>query len=83
MRAFSLVISLVVASLPPQAQTPPAVAAGSSTASDSRVWLGRYAEYEDFLRAAEIERVESFSVGVTGHTKHVFFKAGGLAPLRC
>jgi hypothetical protein len=44
------------------------------------VWVGRYAEYEDFLRTAEIERVESFKAGVTGHTKHVFFKPGGLVP---
>jgi len=77
---LSLAASLLVATLSAQAQTPPAATAGSLTPSGSRVWLGRYAEYEDFLRTAEVERVESLKVGVTGHTKHVFFKPGGLAP---
>jgi hypothetical protein len=77
---LSLVASFVVASLSAQAQTPTAATARSLTPSGSRVWLGRYAEYEDFLRSAEIERVASLKVGVTGHTKHVFFKPGGLAP---
>jgi hypothetical protein len=75
---FSLVASLIAASLSAGAQTPAAATPGSATPSGSRVWLGRYAEYEDFLRTAEIERVESFKVGITGHTKHVFFKPGGL-----
>jgi hypothetical protein len=80
MLAFlSLVVSFVVASLSAHAQAPAAAAAGSSAPSGSKVWPGRYAEYEDFLRSAEIERVQSFKAGITGHTKHVFFKPGGLA----
>jgi hypothetical protein len=77
---LSLVASLIVASLSVRAQTPAAAAPDSVTLSSSRVWVGRYAEYEDFLRTADIERVESFKAGITGHTKHVFFKPGGLAP---
>src|SRR5262245_54916815 len=81
MRAFpSLAVVLFVASLPSQAQTPPAATAVPSAPSGSKVWLGRYAEYEDFLRTADIAGIQSFKAGVTGHTTHVFFKPGGLAP---
>ncbi len=58
---------------PTPAPSPPA------TSSDSRVWIGRYSEYENFLSTVEIERTESFSAGVTGGTMHAFFKPGGLA----
>lgn len=49
-------------------QTPPA----SPSATSSKVWIGRYAEYERFLRTAVIDRTG-------GTTQRVFFEAGGLA----
>jgi hypothetical protein len=47
-------------------------------AQGSKVWLGRNAEYEEYLRTAEIERSTGTSVGVLG-PRHAYFKPGGLA----
>ena len=58
-----------------QSATPAAVSAPAS----SKVWVGHYAEYEEFLRTAEIARLENPKEGVTGGTRHAFFKPGGLA----
>jgi hypothetical protein len=44
----------------------------------SKVWLGRYAEYEAFLTTAKIERFETTKTGIT-MPKHCFFAPGGLA----
>jgi hypothetical protein len=52
-----------------QAQTP---------AAGAKVWIGRYAEFEEFIRTSSIERFEETKVGVT-RPKHAFFTAGGLA----
>ena len=64
---------------PAPAQQPPAAAeqvpaAAPSAAPSSKVWIGRYAEYEEFLRTAVIDRTT-----LTGTTLRVFFKPGGLA----
>jgi hypothetical protein len=59
------------------AQTLPSASATSATSS--KVWVGRYAEYEEFLRTVEIERLANPKVGKTGGTKYAFFKPGGLA----
>lgn len=57
---------------PPAEQLPPAA---PSAAPSSKVWIGRYAEYEEFLRTAVIDPTT-----VAGATQqHVFFKPGGLA----
>ena len=50
-----------------------------SAPTSSRVWIGHYAEYEQFLRTAVIDRLSNPSVGVTGGTRHAYFKPGGLA----
>ena len=67
----------------PLGQAPAPAAASASTVSpgpsSSKVWVGHYAEYEDFLRTAEIVRTEAPKEGVTGGTTHVYFKPGGLA----
>ncbi|HMD36995.1 MAG TPA: hypothetical protein VKH42_18605 [Vicinamibacterales bacterium] len=44
----------------------------------SRIWIGRYAEFEQFLRTAEIVDTKVTPIGVMA-PKHVFFKPGGLA----
>jgi len=55
----------------PRAQTPP-------FPPSSKVWVGRYAEYEAFLKTAPFQRVEGVSLGVTS-PRHAFFAPGGLA----
>ncbi len=55
----------------PQAASPPAPAS-------ARVWVGRYAEFEEFLRIAEIERTTSVGTGILG-IRRAHFKPGGLA----
>jgi hypothetical protein len=51
------------------------VAATSPSAeSGSKVWIGHYAEYEEFLRNAVVDRTVDM-----GAATHVFFKPGGLA----
>ncbi|MCG6926223.1 MAG: phosphatidylinositol 4-kinase [Acidobacteria bacterium] len=47
-------------------------------ASDARVWIGRHAEFEEFLRTAPIERFKDIGSGVTG-AQRAFFRPGGLA----
>jgi hypothetical protein len=59
---------------PASAATPPATSAPAA----SKIWIGHYAEYEEFLRTVEIVRTEGFKKGVTGKTKHAFLKPGGL-----
>ena len=59
-----------VGTAPALAQTP--------QPSSSKIWVGRYAEFEDFLRTADIERTTNVSVGVLG-IRRAYFKAGGLA----
>jgi hypothetical protein len=44
----------------------------------ARAWVGRHAEYGEFLRTAPIEHSERIGVGVTG-AKRAFFLPGGLA----
>jgi hypothetical protein len=84
----------VVLALPPShAQEPaaaPAPASGTAAAEaapaaarladpiGSKIWLGHYAEYEDYLRTAAIQKVGDIPVGVT-KPKRAFFEPGGLA----
>ena len=60
------------ASLAAQASAPAAAPA------TTRVWIGHYAQYEEFLRTAAIERVEKIPVGVT-NPERAYFAAGALA----
>jgi hypothetical protein len=43
----------------------------------AKVWVGHYAEYEAYLREAEIDKVKDLDVGVT-HPLRIFFPPGGL-----
>jgi hypothetical protein len=72
----AMATSLPLQQPPAPAQQPPAAAeqapaASPSAAPSSKVWIGRYAEYEEFLRTAVIDR--------TTETGRVYFKPGGLA----
>jgi hypothetical protein len=74
-----LSVTSVLASLqqPAQAVAAPA-AAQAAEPSSSKIWVGRYGEFEEFLRTAEIERTTNVSTGVLG-IKRAYFKPGGLA----
>jgi len=47
-------------------------------AAGSKVWLGRYAEFEEYLKAAPIETIGDIPIGVT-KPKRAFFIKGGIA----
>ena len=53
-------------------------AAQAAESSSSKIWVGRYKEFEGFLGTAEIERTTTVSTGVLG-IKRAYFKPGGLA----
>ena len=61
-----------------QQQSDVRAAAPVKAPTDSRVWIGRYAEFEAYLQSAAIERQEDIGTGVT-RPKHAFFTPGGLA----
>jgi hypothetical protein len=61
-----------------QAAAPASPVASEGAATSAKVWVGRHAEFEEFLRNAPIERVEEVPVGVT-KPKRAFFAKGGLA----
>lgn len=61
-----------------QPEPRPAAAAPASKPTTAKVWIGRNAEYEEFLRTADIEKTETMTVGVLG-IKRAYFKPGGLA----
>lgn len=65
----------VAASVPQQSSAQ----ATPSALTSSRVWIGRYNEYEEFLRTVEIDQLANPKVGKTGGTKFASFKPGGLA----
>jgi hypothetical protein len=52
-----------------------ALAAAQTPTTCSKIWLGKEAEIEEFLRTAEIERIEEVPLGVT-KPKRAFFVAG-------
>ena len=84
MKRALLVAATCLAALPLLAQAPAPEAPAAATAAvatqgnGSKVWIGRYAEYEEFLRTAKIERVEKIPLGVT-KPERGFFAPGGLA----
>lgn len=80
--AALLSTSAAIPQEPAAAPTPaPAAAPAPGTAlvaSGSKVWIGREAEFEQFLREAKFARFEEVPVGVTKPVRG-FFEAGGLA----
>ncbi len=55
-----------------------ATAAPPAQPTGSKVWLGRYAEFEEYLMTAPIENIGDVPIGVT-KPKRAFFAKGGLA----
>lgn len=83
--AIGLAALPLLAQAPAPAVVPPAlVAPAASTPAvetqghGSKVWIGRHAEFEEFLRTAPVERVDKIPVGVT-KPERGFFAPGGLA----
>jgi hypothetical protein len=70
--AFVLALPL----LQPLQQT--SAVAPAQTAPSSIIWIGRHADFEEFLRTATIVRFQNTDRGVT-HPRHAFFAPGGLA----
>jgi hypothetical protein len=54
-----------------------AVATAPVPAGSARVWEGRNAEFEEYLRTADIDHFEEIPLGVT-KPKRAYFKPGGL-----
>jgi len=54
-----------------------AASQASAEVASAKVWLGRAAEYENFLKSAEVVRVEEIPVGVTKPVR-CYFAPGGL-----
>jgi len=76
MLALAATLTLVALA---SAQNPPATSAPPETpAVSSKVWIGHYTEYEEYLKTAPIERLTSIPVGVT-HPRRAYFAPGGLA----
>jgi hypothetical protein len=74
-------LALIVALAWPLPQTPPAprpAAAAADPASGSKIWVGRYEEFEEFIRSAPLVRTTDVGSGVT-RPKHGFFAPGGVA----
>lgn len=47
-----------------------------AVSGSARIWEGRAAEFEEYLRAADIDRFDTVPLGVT-HPKRAFLKPGG------
>ena len=52
-------------------------AAAAPSVQSAKVWEGRNAEVEEYIRTAVVDRVAEVPIGVT-HPKRAFFKPGGL-----
>jgi hypothetical protein len=55
-----------------------AVPVSASLATGAKVWIGKYADYEEYLKIAPFDHETDTPIGVT-HPKHAFFTKGGLA----
>jgi hypothetical protein len=61
------------------AQAAPAQAAATEAPASSKIWVGREAEMEEYLRTAPVVRVEELPIGVTKPRRAVF---DGNGPIR-
>jgi len=71
--AASPIVAQVPAPVAPAAASEPALAPAGA-----KIWIGRYAEFEEYLKTAKVARLENLPVGVT-KPKRAFFEPGGLA----
>jgi hypothetical protein len=73
-----LTLALLVSLAIPVLELPARAIAQAQEPADSRIWLGKFTEFEEFLKTAKIDRSTGTSVGVLA-PRHVFFSPGGLA----
>jgi hypothetical protein len=79
MRAVLVVAASLLFVIPPGVTAGEAlVPAEEGPGLGAKVWVGRYAEFEEYLRTAPIERMEKVGQGVTNPDR-AFFAPGGLA----
>ena len=82
MRRWLVALLLVVWTLPLSAQSPAAAPQPQPTAQptatkSAKIWQGRNAEFEEFLRSAPFVKVTNVPIGVT-RPKRGYFAPGGL-----
>lgn len=75
---LGLVFVTTLAPAQPPAVKPEAPPTTPIAVEGSKVWIGREAEFEKFLREAEVDRVANVPVGVT-KPRRAFVKPGGIA----
>ena len=78
--AAALLVALTaVADQAPQTQTAvvPATSVSAPSSAGAKIWVGREAEFEEFLKAAPITRIEEVPIGVTKPMR-AYFEPGGL-----
>src|SRR5689334_5964399 len=75
-RQFSLIVPLWL--LAAAALLAQASAVAPQPSHSARIWTGRNAEFEQFIRDAPIVRIVDVPIGVT-HPKRAYFEPGGLA----
>jgi len=70
-------LTLVVTLVCGLSSLPPLLSAQDVAERSTRTWVGKYQEFEDYIRSAPIVRVENIPIGVT-RPQHGFFEPGGL-----
>jgi len=80
LRVLAAAIFTLVVTAFPQAQQAPAPAPPPTTVvgPSSKIWIGREAEFEQYLRTAKVATTSDIKVGVT-HPHHCVFEPGGIA----
>jgi hypothetical protein len=75
--ALAFLLAGVPASLLAQSSPPAAAPPTATESSSAKVWGGRNAEFEEFIRTAPFARFEDVPIGVT-RPKRGYFEPGGL-----
>jgi hypothetical protein len=71
-----LILWLAITFATPVQEPAASVVVQAQTPASSIIWIGRYAEFEEFLRTAKFDRMQPVKIGVTG-TLHGLFVPGG------
>ena len=80
MRAYKFAFLLFAAAAPLGAQAPAPTAAAQAQAApaeSAKIWQGRNAEFEEFIRQTPFEKITDVPIGVT-RPKRGYFPPGGL-----
>jgi hypothetical protein len=75
--ALILAAAWLLVDAPVQLTARQAAAVAPAANRSAKIWEGRNAEFEAFIREAPIDRFEEVPIGVT-HPKRAYFKPGGL-----